>query len=67
MRYYIVATTILMIIYYFRLWLKGRKIQGSTKFAIINLFDNGIDGFGELIGFCLYHILYCVGLFIWII
>ena len=67
MKYYIIATTILMIVYYFRLWLKGRKIKGATKFAILNLFDNGVEGFGQFIGFCLYNILYCIGLFIWII
>jgi hypothetical protein len=67
MKYYITVTTILMIVYYFRLWLKGRKIKGETKFAMLNLFNNGIEGFGKFVAFCFYHILYCIGLIIWLI
>lgn len=62
---YIFITSILLIAYYIKIYIKARKSPKRYKLALINLFDDGIDGFGQLVGFCLVHILYVGSWFIW--
>ena len=62
---YLIITSILMLCYYVRLWLRSSQAVGKSYFSIINLFNEGIDGAGHLVGFIFVHIMYLVSWFVW--
>ena len=54
-----------MLCYYARLWVRSYSAPKTTKFIITNLFNDGINGAGHLVGFIFAHIMYLVSWFVW--
>ena len=61
---YIAVTSIALLAYYIRLWIKSLGAPGN-KFPLVNLFNNGIPGAGELVAFIFVHIIYTISWITW--
>ena len=57
-----IIATALFLIWNLYLYIKYRKVPKRYKFFLLNIFDNGIPGFGVAIAYALFTVLYFITL-----